>query len=132
MSMYDDLVSCKFDGCTPDDLNGIESRASDAVDDLMLGVSAIGSLMFWAAGSDGCPAELEAEAMLSCEQAYPDDFTLADRTAERMTRARNGLAHVMTDLLPLLEVEQAAIAYCWLSKVLTIVDIARIDAEGSA
>ncbi|WP_250110233.1 nicotinic acetylcholine receptor subunit beta [Escherichia coli] len=82
----------------------------------MLGVSAIGSLMFWAAGSDG----------------YPDDFTLADRTAERMTRARNGLAHVMTDLLPLLEGEQAAIAHCWLSKVLTIVDIARIDAEGSA
>ncbi|EFD5495478.1 nicotinic acetylcholine receptor subunit beta [Escherichia coli] len=77
-------------------------------------------------------AELEAEAMLSREQAYPDDFTLADRTAERMTRARNGLAHVMTDLLPLLEVEQASIAYCWLSKVLTIVDIARIDAEGSA
>lgn len=78
------------------------------------------------------PAELEAEAMLSREQAYPDDFTLADRTAERMTRARNGLAHVMTDLLPLLEAEQAAIAYCWLSKVLTIVDIARIDAEASA
>ena len=78
------------------------------------------------------PAELEAEAMLSREQPYPEDFTLAERTAERMTRARNGLAHVMTDLLPLLEVEQAAIAYCWLSKVLTIVDIARIDAEGSA
>ncbi|EKL0258871.1 nicotinic acetylcholine receptor subunit beta [Salmonella enterica] len=78
------------------------------------------------------PAELEAEAMLSREQAYPDDFTLADRTAERMTRARNGLAHVMTDLLPLLEVEQGAIAYCRLSKILTIVDIARIDAEGSA
>ncbi|EHE8501156.1 nicotinic acetylcholine receptor subunit beta, partial [Escherichia coli] len=69
-------------------------------------------------------AELEAEAMLSRKESYPDNFTLADRTAERMTRARNGLAHVMTDLLPLLEVEQAAIAYCWLSKVLTIVDIA--------
>ena len=78
------------------------------------------------------PAELEAEALLSRKESYPDDFTLADRTAERMPRARNGLAHVMTDLLPLLEVEQAAIAYCWLSKVLTIVDIARIDAEGSA
>lgn len=78
------------------------------------------------------PADLETEAMLSREQPYPDSFTLAERTAERMTRARNGLAHVMTDLLPLLEVEQAAIAYCWLSKVLTIVDIARIDAEGSA
>ena len=77
------------------------------------------------------PAELEAEAMLSRKESYPDDFSLADRTAERMPRARNGLAHVMTDLLPLLEVEQAAIAYCWLSKVLTIVDIARIDAEGS-
>ena len=78
------------------------------------------------------PAELEAEAMLSRKESYPDDFTLADRTAERMTRARDGLAHVMTDLLPLLEVEQAAIAHCWLSKVLTIVDIARINAEASA
>ena len=78
------------------------------------------------------PCELEAEAMLSREQAYPDDFTLADRTAERMTRAHNGLTHVMTDLLPLLEVEQAVIVHCWLYKVLAIVDMARIDAEGSA
>ncbi|MCP6202080.1 hypothetical protein NL465_14800 [Klebsiella pneumoniae] len=44
------------------------------------------------------PAEQEAEAMLSRVQPYPEDFTLAERTAERMTRARNGLAHVMTDL----------------------------------
>ncbi|MCQ6644814.1 hypothetical protein NO371_22960 [Escherichia coli] len=29
------------------------------------------------------PAELEAEAMLSRKESYPDDFTLADRTAER-------------------------------------------------
>ena len=57
MSLYNDLVSCDFDGCTPDDLKGIESRASDAVSDLMLGVSAIGSLMFWAANSDDYPAE---------------------------------------------------------------------------
>ncbi|HBS6100856.1 TPA: nicotinic acetylcholine receptor subunit beta [Klebsiella variicola subsp. variicola] len=75
------------------------------------------------------PAELEAEAMLSREQSYPDDFTLAERTAERMTRVHNGLAHVMTDLLPLLEVEQAVIVHCWLYKVLAIVDMARIDAE---
>ncbi|OMP89794.1 nicotinic acetylcholine receptor subunit beta [Raoultella terrigena] len=75
------------------------------------------------------PAELEAEAMLSREQPYPDSFTLAERTAERMTRARNGLAHVMTDLSPHLDDEQAAIVHCWLSKVLAIVDIARIDAE---
>ncbi|HBT3581885.1 TPA: ubiquinol-cytochrome C reductase [Klebsiella pneumoniae] len=57
MSLYNDLVSCNFDGCTPDDLKGIESRASDAVSDLMLGVSAIGSLMFWAADSDDYPEE---------------------------------------------------------------------------
>lgn len=50
----------------------------------------------------------------------------------RMTRARNGLAHVMTDLVTQLNDEQAEIVYCWLSKVLTIVDMARIDAEGSA
>lgn len=78
------------------------------------------------------PAELEAEATLSRVQPYPEDFTLADRTAERMTRVHNGLAHVMTDLLPLLEVEQAVIVHCWLYKVLAIVDIARIDAEANS
>ncbi|HIE3043784.1 nicotinic acetylcholine receptor subunit beta [Klebsiella pneumoniae] len=78
------------------------------------------------------PAELEAGAMLSRKEAYPDDFTLADRTAERMTRARNGPAHVMTDLATQLNDEQAEIVYCWLSKALEIVDMARIDAEGSA
>ncbi|HBY4089641.1 ubiquinol-cytochrome C reductase [Klebsiella pneumoniae] len=57
MSLYNDLVSGNFDGCTPDDLKGIESRASDAASDLMLGVSAIGSLMFWAADSDDYPEE---------------------------------------------------------------------------
>ncbi|HDX9138753.1 nicotinic acetylcholine receptor subunit beta [Klebsiella michiganensis] len=78
------------------------------------------------------PADLEAEAMLSREQPYPDSFTLAERTAERMTRARNGLAHGMTDLSPHLDGEQAAIVHCWLDKVLTIVDITRIDAEASS
>ncbi|EOX1217319.1 nicotinic acetylcholine receptor subunit beta [Klebsiella pneumoniae] len=77
------------------------------------------------------PADLEAEAMLSREQPYPDSFTLAERTAERMTRARNGLAHVMTDLSSHLDAEQAAIVHCWLDKVLAIVDITRIDAEAS-
>ncbi|HBX2609286.1 host cell division inhibitor Icd-like protein [Escherichia coli] len=76
--------------------------------------------------------EQEAEAMLSREQAYPDDFTLADRTAERMTRARNGLAHVMTDLAPHMDAEQTAAVQCWLMKVLAIVDATLIDAEASA
>lgn len=77
------------------------------------------------------PAEQEAEAMLSRVQPYPEDFTLAERTAERMTRARNGLAHIMTELAPRLDDEQAAIVHCWLDKVLAIVDITRIDAEAS-
>ncbi|HBR1160742.1 TPA: nicotinic acetylcholine receptor subunit beta [Klebsiella quasipneumoniae subsp. similipneumoniae] len=78
------------------------------------------------------PAVLQAEAMLSREQPYPEDFTLAERTAERMTRARNGLAYVMAELAPRLDDEQAAIVHCWLDKVLAIVDIARIDAEASS
>lgn len=78
------------------------------------------------------PSELEAEAMLSREQAYPDDFTLADRTAERMTRARDGLAHVMTELAPHMDAEQTAAVQCWLMKVLAIVDAILIDAEASA
>lgn len=57
MSLYNDLVSGNFDGCTPDDLKGIESRASDAASDLMLGVSSIGSLMFWAAASENYAEE---------------------------------------------------------------------------
>ncbi|HCL9398045.1 TPA: nicotinic acetylcholine receptor subunit beta [Escherichia coli] len=78
------------------------------------------------------PADLEAEAILSRIQPYPGDFTLAERTAERMARARNGLAHVMAELVPHLDNEQAATVYCWLDKVLAIVDIARIDAEANS
>lgn len=73
-----------------------------------------------------------ANAALLREESYPPNFTQAERTRERMTRARTGLVHVMIDLATQLDDEQAAIVYCWLSKVLAIVDIARIDAEGSA
>lgn len=78
------------------------------------------------------PAEADADAMLSREHAYPDSFSLAERTAERMTRARLGISHVMTELLPKLEEDQQAELYCWLDKVLLLVDLARIDAEGEA
>lgn len=76
------------------------------------------------------PAACEAEALLSHPQAYPEGFTIADRTAERMERARNGLAHVMSNLLPAVEGEQKEEIYHWLSAVLTIVDVTKIDAEG--
>ncbi|EOD6305633.1 ubiquinol-cytochrome C reductase [Klebsiella pneumoniae] len=65
MNLYNDLMSGSFDGCTSDGLKGIESRANDAVSDLMLGVSAIGSLMFWAADSDDYPEESAKADMYS-------------------------------------------------------------------
>lgn len=76
------------------------------------------------------PAELDAEAALSRENSYPESFSISERTAERMNRARTGLVHVMTELLPGLNDEQGIVLNCWLSKILTIIDIARIDAEG--
>ncbi|MEZ2583258.1 nicotinic acetylcholine receptor subunit beta [Kluyvera intermedia] len=77
------------------------------------------------------PAELEADAMLSREETHPGSCSLAGRTAERMTRARNGLAHVMTELAPHMDAEQTAVVQCWLMKVLAIVDATLIDAEAS-
>ncbi|SVW72900.1 Uncharacterised protein [Klebsiella pneumoniae] len=49
MSLYDDLVRHEFSkGVTADELESIQNRKDEAVSDLMLGISAIGSLMFWA------------------------------------------------------------------------------------
>ncbi|VGL33856.1 Uncharacterised protein [Klebsiella quasipneumoniae] len=63
MSLYNDLMRGDFDGCTPDDLKTIQSRADDAVSDLMLGVSSIGSLMFWAADSENYAEETAKDDM---------------------------------------------------------------------
>ncbi|MGI4642393.1 ubiquinol-cytochrome C reductase [Klebsiella pneumoniae] len=58
MSLYNDLVRCEFGkGATVDELGGIQNRMDGAVSDLMMGVSAIGNLMFWAADSDNYPEE---------------------------------------------------------------------------
>ncbi|HBQ0227058.1 TPA: ubiquinol-cytochrome C reductase [Klebsiella pneumoniae] len=58
MSLYNDLVRCEFGkGATVDELGGIQNRMDGAVSDLMMGVSAIGNLMFWAADSDDYPEE---------------------------------------------------------------------------
>lgn len=77
-------------------------------------------------------AEGKAETMLSRLHGYPATSTLANRTVERMTRTRAGLVYIMTELLPALDKEQGEELYCWLDKVLTLVDVTRIDAEGSA
>ena len=76
-------------------------------------------------------AAFEADAVLSREHAYPDQLTTSERIAECLERARTGLTHVMTEICPTLDAEQAEAIYCWLDKVLEIVDIARIDAEGN-
>ncbi|EPF3300499.1 ubiquinol-cytochrome C reductase [Klebsiella pneumoniae] len=52
MSLYNDLVRHEFGkGVTADELESIQNRKDEAVSDLMLGISAIGSLMFWATGN---------------------------------------------------------------------------------
>ncbi|HDZ9166330.1 TPA: ubiquinol-cytochrome C reductase [Klebsiella quasipneumoniae subsp. quasipneumoniae] len=49
MSLYNDLVRHEFGkGVTADELESIQNRKDEGVSDLMLGISAIGSLMFWA------------------------------------------------------------------------------------
>ena len=60
------------------------------------------------------PAEVEAEAMLSHPQPYPEGFTFNDRTSARMERARLGLVHVMVNLLPAVEDERKEDIYYWL------------------
>ncbi|WP_438439358.1 hypothetical protein [Klebsiella quasipneumoniae] len=53
MSLYNDLVRHEFGkGATVDELEGIQNRMDEAVSDLLLGISAIGSLMFWATDND--------------------------------------------------------------------------------
>ncbi|EKS4014129.1 nicotinic acetylcholine receptor subunit beta [Salmonella enterica] len=75
------------------------------------------------------PAACAAEEMLGRLHGYSDSLTLANRTAERMTRARSGLVHIMTELLPLLDEDKGEELYYWLDKVLVLVDVTRIDAE---
>lgn len=75
------------------------------------------------------PAEADAAELLRVEP-YPNHFTQAERTRERMCRARSGLVHVMTEFLPCVEKEHSEAIHYWLDAVLSIVDITKIDAEG--
>lgn len=53
MSLYNDLMRNHLNrDSTNDELQGVQDRTASAVSDLMMGVSAIGSLMFWASDSD--------------------------------------------------------------------------------
>nr|HDI2762927.1 nicotinic acetylcholine receptor subunit beta [Klebsiella pneumoniae] len=78
------------------------------------------------------PAEAEASAALFNEQGTPEAFTLARRTADRMARASKGIVHVMTDILPDMEAEQSTEVYCWLYKILALIEMTKIDAEENA
>jgi hypothetical protein len=62
MSLYNDLVRHEFGkGATVDELEGIQNRMDEAVSDLMLGISAIGSLMFWATDNGNYTEETAKE-----------------------------------------------------------------------
>ncbi|HHS9739322.1 TPA: ubiquinol-cytochrome C reductase [Raoultella ornithinolytica] len=58
MRLYNDLVRHEFGkGTTADELESMQNRAEDAVSDLVLGITAIGSLMFWATDNDNYTEE---------------------------------------------------------------------------
>lgn len=58
MSLYNDLVRHEFGkGATIDELEGIQNRMNEVVSGLLLGISAIGSLMFWATDNDNYTEE---------------------------------------------------------------------------
>ena len=64
MSLYNDLVRHDFGkGATADELESMKNRAEEAVSDLMLGVSAVGSLMFWAADNGNYSEETAKDDM---------------------------------------------------------------------
>ncbi|WP_413796317.1 ubiquinol-cytochrome C reductase [Klebsiella pneumoniae] len=64
MSLYNDLVRHDFDkDFTANELKSISGRADEAVSNLMLGLGAIGSLMFWAADSENYTEETAKEDM---------------------------------------------------------------------
>lgn len=64
MILYNDLVRHEFGkGATADELESIQSRADEAVSNLMLGLGAIGSLMFWAADSENYAEETAKDDM---------------------------------------------------------------------
>ncbi|EMQ0911050.1 ubiquinol-cytochrome C reductase [Klebsiella variicola] len=64
MSLYNDLVRHDFGkGATADELESMQNRAEEAVSDLLLGISAVGSLMFWAADSSNYSEETAKDDM---------------------------------------------------------------------
>lgn len=52
MSLYNDLSETRFTEMTSEELEGVQHRAEEAANNIRLGVSAIGNLMFWAAENE--------------------------------------------------------------------------------
>ncbi|HCL6956108.1 TPA: ubiquinol-cytochrome C reductase [Klebsiella variicola] len=63
MSLYNDLVRHDLDSCSQEEIVGVQNRSSEAVNDLMMGVKAIGSLMFWASDNQEYSEETAKEDM---------------------------------------------------------------------
>lgn len=61
MSIYNDLVRADFSGKTKEELNAIDNHASDALDDILMGMESVGKLMFWASDSDNYTENLAAD-----------------------------------------------------------------------
>lgn len=61
MSIYKDLARSGFFGATKKELNEIENHASDALDDILMGMESVGNLIFWASDSENYSENLASE-----------------------------------------------------------------------
>lgn len=63
MSLYNDLVRHDLNSCSQDEVAEIQNRSGEAANDLMMGIKAIGSLMFWASDNQEYSEETAKEDM---------------------------------------------------------------------
>lgn len=75
-------------------------------------------------------AAAAALAMIGLSEPCPQTMSNGAIAANRLTRARIGLVHVMATLLP--EEASREDIYHWLDEVLNLIDMAKINAEAAA
>ena len=76
------------------------------------------------------PATAAALALFGQTEQYPQGMNNGAVIADKLSRARIGLVHVMATLLP--EEASREDIYHWLDEVLNLIDMAKINAEATA
>lgn len=61
MSIYNELAGMDLTDKSADELNAIDNHASDALDDILIGLESVGKLMFWAPDGENYPQSTATE-----------------------------------------------------------------------